>query len=238
LKRSHAILDGSSRDKKARKIERLSIKLTPLRMSKMLEVGCGSGYIASYFSTLGYGWQGSYAVDVTDERQVTDSYQFQRVQGTALPFANDSFDFVISNHVVEHVGTADDQVHHLREVFRCLEAGGTLYFAVPNRWRLIEPHYKLPFLSWLPEKFASAYVRLFKMGSHYDCKPLSQKEAADLLRQSGFNCVEVTLDAIPLVGELEGGWLARHVTALPKSFWRFFSFIMPTLIFVCRKPSV
>lgn len=238
MKRTHAILDEISREKKARKIECLTRTFSELRLKKMLEVGCGSGFIASFFSTLGYGQQGTYAIDVVDERQIFEGFQFQRVQSTALPFADEMFDFVISNHVIEHVGTSDDQRHHLREIFRSLEPGGTLYFAVPNRWRLIEPHYKLPFLSWLPENLASAYVRLFKLGSHYDCKPLSGREAFNLLCDSGFVCVEATLDAIPLVGQIEGGWLTRRVAGLPKSFWQLFSAIMPTLIFVCRKPSV
>lgn len=209
-----------------------------LRFGRMLEVGCGSGFIVSYFSELGYGPQGCYAVDVADERQVTEGFQFQRVQGTTLPFADEAFDFVISNHVIEHVGAAADQEHHLEEIFRCLEPGGVFYFAVPNRWRLIEPHYKLPLLSWLPQEFASAYVRLFKLGGHYDCKPLSRCDAADLLRRTGFRWEDATLDAISLVGELEGGLLTRGITKLPKAFWRLFSVIMPTLIFVCRKPSL
>lgn len=234
--RSHAILDGFSREKKARKIECLVSRFSGLRLSRMLEVGCGSGFIASYFSQLN-GVE-VHAVDVTDERQVTEGFQFQRVQGTALPFADETFDFVISNHVVEHVGNATEQVHHLNEIFRCLEPGGTFYFAVPNRWRLIEPHYKLPLLSWLPDNLASACVRLLKRGSYYDCKPLSPREAVDLLNRSGFDCVDATLDAIPLLGEIEGGWLTRRIAELPKSFWRPFSPIMPTLIFICRKPSV
>lgn len=236
--RTHAILDIFSREKKARKIKCLASMFSEIHLNRMLEVGCGSGFIAAYFSALGYGKQGTYAVDIADERQITDGFNFQRVQGTALPFSDDTFDFIISNHVIEHVGNDVDQEHHLAEVFRCLEPGGTLYFAVPNRWRLMEPHYKLPLLSWLPVNLASVYVRLLKLGSHYDCNPLSRKQVIKLLQQSGFDCVDATLDAIPLVGEIEGGWLVRRVTVLPKSFWRIFSAIMPTLIFICRKPLV
>lgn len=234
--RTHAILDICSRESKAKKIVALVERNGAPCFRRVLEVGTGSGYIASYFSRRSE--IEVHAVDVTDERQITEGFQFQCVQGTILPFTDDSFDFVISNHVVEHVGTTEDQVHHLSEVFRCLEPGGTLYFAVPNRWRLIESHYKLPFLSWLPKKLASAYVRFFKLGSHYDCKPLSRREVIDLLSHSGFDCMDVTLDAIPLVGEIEGGWLTRLITGLPKPLWQLFSAIMPTLIFVCRKPSV
>lgn len=236
VKLSHADFNSEKRYSKAVKIAVIVEKFSVLKYKNFLEVGTGSGVIAKYFSKLGYGPFGSHAVDVIDERQVTDGFYFQLVQGTTLPFASESFDFVISNHVVEHAGTAEDQENHLREIFRCLEPGGTLYFAVPNRWRLIEPHYKLPLLSWLPEKVGSTYVRLFKLGSHYDCKPLTRREAIDLLSRSGFDCVDATLDAIPLMGEIEGGRLTRCITKLPKAFWRLFSSIIPTLIFVCRKP--
>lgn len=234
--RTHAILDVLSRERKAKKIVALVERNGKPCFRKVLEVGTGSGFIASYFSRLSQ--VAVYAVDVADVRQIKEGFQFQCVQGTSLPFADGMFDFVISNHVVEHVGTTADQAHHLSEIFRCLEAGGMLYFAVPNRWRLIEPHYKLPLLSWLPEKFASTYVRLFKISNKYDCKPLSRSEAVDMLSRSGFKCVDVTLDAIPLVGEIEGSWLIKHITRIPKMFWWLFSSIMPTLIFICRKPSV
>ncbi len=235
---SHADLNSEKRYSKAVKIGAIVEKFSVLKYKNFLEVGTGSGVIAQYFSRLGYGLYGSHAVDVIDERTVTDGFYFQRVEGTTIPFPNETFDFIISNHVVEHVGSAEDQADHLREIFRCLEPGGALYFAVPNRWRLIEPHYKLPLLSWIPDKVASIYVRLLKRGSHYDCKPLSRRESLALLTGTGFICVDATLDAIPLMGEIEGGWLTRCITGLPKAFWRLFSVIMPTLIFVCRKPSV
>ncbi|MDD5267452.1 MAG: glycosyltransferase [Methylococcales bacterium] len=234
--RTHAILDIISRESKAKKIVALVSHNGVSSFRKVLEVGTGSGLIAGYFSKLKN--IEVYAVDVADERQITEGFQFQQVQDTSLPFVDEMFDFVISNHVVEHVGTAEDQTDHLREIFRCLEPGGTLYFAVPNRWRLIEPHYKLPLLSWVPDKIASTYVRLFKLGSHYDCKPLSRREALDLLTGNGFTCVDATLDAISIMGEIEGGWLTRYITRLPKAFWHLFFVIMPTLIFVCRKPSI
>jgi SAM-dependent methyltransferase len=235
-KLSHANFNGELRYKKAFKIASIVTKYSDLSFRRFLEVGAGSGVIAQYFSKAGYGLLGSHAVDVIDERQVTDGFNFQRVQGTSLPFSNESFDFIISNHVIEHVGSDKDQAHHLSEIFRCLEPGGTFYFAVPNRWRLVEPHYGLPLLSWLPEEIASIYVRLFKLGSHYDCKPLTRGEIVELLNCSGFHCVDVTFDAIPLVIEIEGGWLNRCASGLPKKFWKLFSFFIPTLIFVCKKP--
>ena len=233
---SHAILDQASREAKARKIECLVRRHSDGSFRRILDVGTGSGFIANYLYRMGYGTLGIHAVDVTDERQVTDGFHFQLVEGTRLPFPDGYFDFIISNHVVEHVGSAEDQVQHVTEVYRCLEPGGVLYFAVPNRWQLIEPHYNLPLLSWLKGRAASACVRLLRRGPHYDCKPLSKWEVTSLLRRAGFVYDDVTLDAIRIVGEIEcGGVLKKILTKLPKWGWRIFALFMPTLIFVCRR---
>jgi hypothetical protein len=48
------------------------------------------------------------------------------------------------------VGDLVDQRHHLSEVRRVMNPTGIGYIAVPNRWMLVEPHYRLAFLSWLP----------------------------------------------------------------------------------------
>lgn len=232
---SHAILDENSRINKAKKIYALTERNSNSRFHRILEIGTGSGYIAAYFARL-LDTQ-VYAVDIIDERQIEERVQFQQVSGTTLPFDANFFDLVISNHVIEHVGTSLNQEHHLSEIFRCLDSAGTLYLAVPNRWRLMEPHYRLPFLSWMPEKIASKYVRLFKRNNYYDCRPLSRQEMMNMLKKTGFICVDVTLDAIPLMGEFEGGRLFRFFTKLPRKFWALFTPIMPTLIFICRRST-
>ena len=58
------------------------------------------------------------------------------------------------------------------------------------------------------------------------------------MSQAGFVVNDVTLEAISIVGEVEGGGvLKRTFTRLPKRVWRMFAPLMPTLIFVCRRPD-
>src|SRR3546814_18814077 len=92
----------------------------------------------------------------------------------------------LSNHVIEHVGNADAQRHHLDEIRRVLAPDGVVYFAEPNRWRLVEPHFRLPFLSWLPHTASDRYVRVMGRGSHYDCDQPSYDRAVLICRSAGF----------------------------------------------------
>jgi SAM-dependent methyltransferase len=50
--------------------------------------------------------------------------------GESLPFAGDSFDLVLSDFVLEHVG---EPLEFLNEVRRVLRPGGAFFFRTPNR---------------------------------------------------------------------------------------------------------
>ena len=61
---------------------------------------------------------------------------------------------ILTNHIIEHVGEYESQLEHLNEIKRLLK-NGIAYLAVLNKWMLIESHYQLTFLSWLPRKSRS-----------------------------------------------------------------------------------
>lgn len=58
-----------------------------------------------------------------------------------LPFPEDTFDFVFSASVLEHVQNTADA---LREIHRVLRPGGTSLHCFPSRYRPIEPHVFVP----------------------------------------------------------------------------------------------
>lgn len=192
----HAVLDEPSRILKARKIVALLGEDRFADARKLLEVGCGSGVISSTLAKLGEPELSVIAVDVNDNRMVSEGYAFLKVEGTTLPFEDGSFDIVVSNHVIEHVGERADQLHHLEEIRRVLRPGGCVYLAVPNKWRLIEPHYRLPLLSWVPQRVADLYLRLVGRGERYDCVPLSRSEATVIFREAHFESSELTIEAV------------------------------------------
>jgi len=192
----HAVLDEPSRVLKARKIIALLGEDRFADARTLLEVGCGSGVISRTLAKLGGPRLSVTAVDVNDNRMESEGYAFLKVEGTTLPFDDGSFDIVVSNHVIEHVGERADQLHHLKEIHRVLRPGGCVYLAVPNKWRLIEPHYRLPLLSWIPQRAADLYLRLFGRGSRYDCVPLSRSEATVISREARFESSELTIEAV------------------------------------------
>lgn len=232
----HAILDKISRINKSKKIELLLGMSVSSKLTSLLEIGTGSGYIANYFSETYLWLDGVYAVDVVDQRQVKGNYHFKNISGTTLPYDNEKFKYILSNHVIEHVGQYDKQKEHLSEIHRCLEPNGILYLAVPNRWRIIEPHYRLPFLSWLPSIFAAVYLKIMKKGSYYDCFPLSRSKATKMLTDNGFEVEDVSLRAIKITRETEElSSFMRAITYTPKWLLTPFVHFIPTLIYICKK---
>jgi SAM-dependent methyltransferase len=89
---------------------------------------------------------------------------FRVARGEALPFDDDTMDIVVLNHIYEHVVDPEAVV---ADIHRVLRPGGVLYLGIGHRWQVIEPHHRLPFLSWLPRGAADRYMRLTGKGEHY-----------------------------------------------------------------------
>ena len=229
----HAVLDLPSRRLKGLKIERLLDLAAFPQPVEMLEIGTGSGGIAHYFATHEALRCKVTAVDVTDQRLLKAGFDFRLVRDTTLPFADASFDIVITNHVIEHVGEEAEQCHHLAEVRRVMRPDGIGYLAVPNRWMLIEPHYRLTFLSWLPRRWRTPYLRAMRGGAEYDCNPPSLYTLERLLTDSDFNFEYLSTRALRETLDIEGdkGLLARTVAALPDALLNRLAPLNPTLIF-------
>lgn len=233
----HASLDLVSRDAKARKIERLLGLQPQSHPIRLLEVGTGSGGIASYFAKHKLLRCDVDAVDVEDHRKVLDGYRFTLLGDVRLPFGDGTFDVVISNHVIEHVGDADAQRLHLQELRRVLDTRGVAYLAVPNRWQLVEPHFQLAFLSWLPAALRSPYVRLRKRGREYDCRPLTTSELERELRAAGFDFVQEHGRALRLTFEIERprAFVYTHIVRrMPDRAFGLLRSVFPTLIYLLR----
>jgi SAM-dependent methyltransferase len=165
-------------------------------------------------------------------RVVTEGYDFQEVEGTVLPFADDSFDIVISNHTIEHVGSRDDQLVHLREIARTMRSDAVGYLASPSRWALVEPHFKVPMLSWFPVASRDRVLRLARRGTVYDINPRTRPELRGLIDEAGLRGEDITLDALQTAADIEGGRGAKVAARMPAAALGAARGAIPTMVFL------
>ena len=80
--------------------------------------------------------------------------------GVALPFADQSFDIVFSNSVIEHVGDRAAQARFAQEIAR---VGKRYWVQTPNRYFPVEHHLWTPFVHWLPRSWQRALLPRFSV---------------------------------------------------------------------------
>ena len=162
--------DEAERRRKARKITAIleyHLGRRDLTGLVVLDVGCSLGFFTE--TAVRQGAQGvGIDIDVpgvTTARRDRDARcEFLSADGEALPFRDASVDIVVFNHIYEH---AVDPDAVMRQIRRVLKPDGVVYLGLGNRLGVIEPHYKLPFLSWLPHRVADRYVRAFGKADNY-----------------------------------------------------------------------
>lgn len=80
--------------------------------------------------------------------------------GTRMQFADQEFDIVFSNSVIEHLGTAEQQRAFAREVER---VGKSYWIQTPAYEFPVEPHFFTPFVHWLPKRVRRHLLRNFTL---------------------------------------------------------------------------
>jgi len=233
IRRGHVASAPEGRLKKAEKIEALLAPYLDIAGADVLDLGAGSGLLSAYFAprvkTL-------VAADRDTSPFEPEGIEIVETRGSDLPFDDNRFDLVIWNHVIEHVGDRATQATAAREIRRVLRPGGVLYCAVPNRLTLIEPHYKLPFLSWLPQPLADRWVRASGKGTWYDCNPFRAPELVRLLTDAGFGVEDSTRAAFYALLRIEkaNSALGRALARLPAPLVDALHPLMPTFVMICR----
>jgi hypothetical protein len=98
---------------------------------------------------------------------------------------------------------------------------------------LTEPHYRLMFLSWWPHAWRTAYLRLMRKGSFYDCEPLEMHQLERMLGDAKFGyrnlCVEALRETMAI--ERPRTVLARGLGMVPDGWLAPLRGIIPTLVY-------
>lgn len=231
------MLDEATRRTKARKIISVLhhfLGRPSLEGLSALDIGCSAGFIADELARDGAKTAGV-DIDVPGlcraEERFGDRVQFICASGDQLPMPADSVDVVVFNHIYEHVVDPDAI---LTEIHRVLKPNGVAYLGLANKHQIIEPHYQLPFLSWLPQRVANSYVRRFSDSDEYYESFRTRKGLKQMLR--GFHVWDYTIPIIlrpDLFGS--GDQVTRAMTRLPPLVVRMGMPIIPTFIWLATK---
>lgn len=221
----------ASREKKIRKIKKILAQEYSQKPRSLLDIGTGGGFIAASFAADGLKVS---SVDVVDYRVTKKGYTFKLVNDEVLPFKDKSFDIVISNQVIEHVPNAS---LHLREMKRVIKDDGIIYLASPNKFWLTDPHYKLPFISWLPRRVSGWYLRICR-GKKWDIYSLSLSRLRKLTRQNGLTMKDYSWNILKHADMYDlkiSPTVKMFVSRAPHILGRIFVHITPTHVKIVRK---
>lgn len=199
------------------------------------DVGCSAGFIADELASAGARHVVGIDIDVPGLRAAHDQFGnrigFVCADGERLPFDDDSLDVIVFNHIYEHVVDADAVV---AELHRVLAPYGVLYLGLGNKYGIMEPHYKLPFLSYLPDRMADRYVRVTGRADRYHERFRSRAGLTRMLRD--FTVWDYTYSMIAEPDRFAGDQdVPAPVAALPMPVLRALQPIIPTFLWVATK---
>nr|WP_225955252.1 class I SAM-dependent methyltransferase [Kibdelosporangium phytohabitans] len=148
-----------------------------------LDFGCGSGRMITRSLAAGVGdfwgadtYYGEGEIFTNDGGAVAAATRRRikvLVPGEPLPFDDDTFDYVCSNQVFEHV---EDLPWTLRELARVTRPGGTQVHLFPTRELLVEAHLGVPLIHRLPVGRRAAWARRFYPRAHHAKETASFEE--------------------------------------------------------------
>lgn len=226
--------DADRRRRKARKlieVLRHFLGRDDLSGLRALDIGSSTGFTADALRAAGCE---VFGVDIdlpglehARSRFGTDIH-FIGADGSALPLPDKSVDIVLFNQVYEHVVDPDAV---MRELKRVLRPDGAALFGFGNKYQLIEPHYRLPFLSWLPVRLADRYVAAFGRADDYYERFRSRGGLLHMCAPLHVWDYTIAVLCDPRRFQAEDV-VPRAVRRLPAWLWRMFMPIAPTYLWI------
>lgn len=194
----------------------------------VLDVGCGAGVEVVRFARAG---AATFGVDLSEQAvglsRLNIGHQHLRAalsvaDGEALPFPDNSFDYVFAHGVVQYA--ADDR-RVVAECHRVLKPGGVVLFQVYNR------------ISWL-----HLLSKVMKTPLEHEDAPVLKRYSIPEFRGlvDGFSTVEIVPERFPVHSRLHTGWkgmafntfFVGTFNALPRAWVRRYGW---HLLAICTK---
>ena len=175
------------------------------------------------------------AVDYSIKKYRRENLKFIYSPVEEVDLPSSSFDIITCSQIYEHV-PSDNKL--MEEILRLLKPGGVCYFAAVNRFKVIEPHYGLPFLSYLPKKAANIYIKIFTNHDFYYENLKSFRNLKKLV--SKFETIDYTLKVIKNPSRYSADDMIKEKTLKYYIFnliAKFFYFMVPTYIWILKKPN-
>lgn len=207
---------------------------------RALDIGCSTGFVSDELSLAGADVTG---IDIDEPglakatARFGDRISFVKAAGDDIPFPDDSFDLVVLNHIYEHVVDPDAIMSEIRRVLR---PDGIVYMGLVNKFGLIEPHYNLPFLSWVPKSLAHRYIRATgRADTYYE----TFKTRSGLLRMcQGLTVWDYTYTVLTDSKRFNAqDVVPGPLASLPGAAWKLITPVIPTFVWVgtpgTRRPA-
>ncbi len=120
--------NGYARSVDRHQLEAIQGIVADISPERVLEIGCATGKLLSHFEAMGIQAVGL-EMSLSALRKSDGHSPVVQGSGTQLPFADEAFDLVVANHVIEHV---PDISAFMDEVTRVTRTDGRVFLSYPQ----------------------------------------------------------------------------------------------------------
>lgn len=202
---------------------------------RCLEIGTGSGVMSRYYAEH---FNHFITVDLHDLRHDrSPGLDFRIMDCQSMEFNDATFDVVLFSHVYQYL---NNKSATLAEISRIMTGDGVCFFTTANRFALLEPHYRLAMLGYLPRPLAHRYLNLRRPDfRRYDISSSSYRSLKMTLAHY-FTVTDLTVELIRQHKHYNFSDLpaVRQIARVPVFILQILNYtIFPSWVMLLRKPQ-